>query len=162
MVSNARQKMEHVFEIDYYSEQDDCTYKGTFTSKKLSIIEKGKVNIRKIELNGGRYYDPDTPGIGIDEFTDHMNYMIAYLEFSLVKYPDWWDMSTLGDLAVVGTVWKEVMEHHSRFLGRTENSSGANTGGPSQGSSQETAQASDRSGVAREVVGEEVSAALKP
>lgn len=162
MSSNARQKMEHTFSVDYYSEQDDYTYRGTFITKKLSVLDQARVNVRKSELNGGKYYDDENPGVGIDEITDNMNYMIAFLETSLTKTPEWWDINSIGDVVILGKVFKEAIEHQSRFRGRKEAPTGANHDGSGEGNRQGTPQEAHGPGVVREVVGQEVQAALEP
>ena len=158
----ARQKMEHVFQVKFDSDMDNRMYTGTFTAKKLSILDQSRINVRKSQLSGGMYYDPTNPGIGVDDTTDHINYMLAVLEHALVDTPPWWDPEELGDVALMGVVFKEVMEFQTRFRREREAARGEGSSGSGEGDGSEETQGTHTVGNVREVVGEEVQAALEP
>lgn len=159
----ARQKDLHTFQVDYQSDKDDTRYLGTFTCKKMSIMDLAALGVRKAQLNGGMYYDTNNPGRGVDSETSFFNAMVAQLEICIVNSPPWWDMTKIGDPELIGTVFTEVMNYENSFLERGRNSRRNNR---SMGSSQENGDSygeeanSSRGG--SEMVGDEVLAALEP
>lgn len=164
MAINARQKKQHTFNIDHYSESDDQRYSGTFTCQKLALRDFGALGVRKSQLNGGYYYSEQSPGQGIDKFTDDLNDIIAHLELALVDTPDWWDLDVVGDMELLGKVYGEVMQFQNSFRGRNrpDATEGSDSGGSSQGSGEADKAQADTSGSPAEVVGSEVQAALEP
>ena len=51
-------KKHHTFTIDYFSEEDQTTYYGVFTSKRLSIMDQTRIAVRKSQLSNGFYCFP--------------------------------------------------------------------------------------------------------
>jgi len=160
MTVNARQKLLHSFTIDYLSDADDIRYKGSFTSKKLTIRDLAALGVRKAQLNGGMHHDMENPGRGVTAETDDFNNMIAHLELALVEVPKWWDLDKIVDLNLVALVYKEVIKFENSFLKR--NRGGEDAGGASDGNSSSDVQETHAEGAARPVVGKEVSSALEP
>jgi hypothetical protein len=72
--------------------------------------------VRKIQLNGGYYFDPDKPGIGIDSETDASNWMFAFLETALIQAPHWFDLNGVMDPELIGKVFKEVSDFEYNFF----------------------------------------------
>lgn len=155
----------HIFQITHKSDIDDKTYQGTFSSRKLSVRDMTQLNVKKAQLNGGLYYDPDNPGVGIDSGTDNFNHMIAHLELAVVDRPDWWNLDEIGDMELIGKVYKEVAEFENSFLNRgkrdeeTDNNQHA---GRDQGRGQESGAAPDVVRPVTEMVGEEIPVTLEP
>jgi len=160
MTVSARNEMIKIFAIDYISELDDMRYVGNFTIKKLSIRDLASLGVRKAQLNGGMYYDSTNPGRGVDESTDDFNNMLAHLELSVKSAPTWWDMDKINDVNLLGKVFKEVLEFENSFLRRAVERETANRDSAISGSS-DISNANSSAG-AREMVGQEVSAALEP
>lgn len=152
------QKTKHVFQIEHMSEVDDASYVGTFSCKKLSVIDYTRVTVEKTRLNGGMHFDATKPGVGIDEDTDGLNHMFAHLKISLVDIPDWWDLEKIGDMSLISRVYSEVAEFEASFRKPTSRESD----GERETGSEETSTKSDPSGDAKSVVGEEVPASLQP
>ena len=156
----ARQDLTKTFSVDYNSEQDGMRYKGSFTIKKLAIADLAALGVRKSQLNGGMYYNENTPGRGVDEQTDDFNNMIAHFELSIKESPEWWDLRQITDVELLGIVFKEVIEFENSFLARksARSKSGSNSNAGSAGNVSET----NTSGGPRKVVGEEVQTSLEP
>jgi len=103
------------FLIRYTSAVDGRVYEGMFTAKKLSIKAITAMQVRKVQLNGGYYFDENKPGVGVDETTDWTNYMIAHLEQSLVRKPAWWNLDELDEIDLLAEVFKQVVEFENSF-----------------------------------------------
>lgn len=94
---------------------DGRSVEGTFTAKKLSIKATAAIQVRKVQLNGGFYFDEKKPGTGIDEETDWTNYMIAHLEQSLIRKPTWWNLDEIDDVNLLLDVFKKIAEFENSF-----------------------------------------------
>lgn len=160
MTLNARQKQFHTFSIDIYSEVDEKRYTGSFTIKKMGIRDLAAMGVRKAQLNGGMHYDAENPGRGVDESTDNMNNMIATLEVTVKKAPEWWDLDNITDWDVVGKVFQEVVSFENSFLSRKADR--ALDGRDGEGSGEGDIPPADNAGGPRHVVGAEVQTALEP
>lgn len=148
----------HTFTVDVVSEMDDYHYRGTFTTKKLSVADMSAIGVRKSQLNGGMYFDEDAPGKGVDKETDEFNAMIAHLEISLMTTPKWWDLSEIADVEVISEVYKEVLEFENNYFRRNAlRAMGSNESG-----SQAKDEKSNAGGAAGEMVDEEIQFALEP
>lgn len=154
--------LQHTFTVDVYSEEDDRRYQGTFTTKKMSIRDMGQLGVRTSQLCGGLHYDPSAPGQGLDFTTYRINNMMAQVEVSIVKAPDWWNLDTLTDLAVLSAVYKEVADFEATFRrsGKADRGAGHNAG--SQAGGQAEASGTNPGGHSQQVVGSEVQSALEP
>ena len=113
----------NTFNIDYTSKMENGkVYQGSFTSKKLSILDQTKVSRRKSELCGGMYTvrddKGDPTGQGIDEVSEWTSNMIAILETAIVTSPGWWDLEDIVDEDLMLAVFKEVMAFENTFRGR--------------------------------------------
>ena len=156
----ARQDLTKTFSIDYMSEQDGMRYKGSFTIKKLSIRDIAALGVRKAQLNGGMHYDESNPGRGVDEQTDDFNNMIAHLELSIKDSPEWWNLDNVTDVDLMGHVFKEVIAFEQSFLSRKAGA--AKSGGNGNRGGKTDASETNTAGSVKQVVGEEVQAALEP
>lgn len=113
----------HIFTIDFESEEDRCTYKGQFTCKKPSVLDKSKIGVKHAQLNGGRTLIRENGKVvagDIDEMTDFINYIFAFLEFTLIQKPQWWDLNTITDINLVIKVYEEVDKFIGSFRPKTE------------------------------------------
>jgi hypothetical protein len=152
-----QQKKRHIFSISHESEIDDCTYTGTFTSKKLSVKDRMQISTARTRLNGGYHHDPEQPGVGVDATTDSVNYMLAQLEVSLVDTPSWWNLTEIGDLELVTKVFTEVATFENSFRNRgRDDQRGSQEGGQTSGPEAHASRA------VKSVVADEVSASLEP
>lgn len=148
------------FFVKYTSPIDGSVLEGTFTTKKLSVKGITAVQVRKIQLNGGFYYDEDKPGTGVDEQSDWTNYMIAHLEHSLIRKPTWWNLDEIDDIELMLTVFREVAKFENSFSSPLR---GAAIGVPgSQDDSGRTNQESGAAGHVAPMGRGEVSPSLEP
>jgi hypothetical protein len=155
----------HTFSIDHESEDSGQSYNGTFTSKKLSILDQTKISRRKSELCGGMYCvrddDGNPTGRGIDEGTEFLNQMIGILEVAVVSHPVWWDLSELADEELLSKVFGEVMQFENSFRRPRGSKTGDNVGsGRSEGDSQEQHSKAVATDNAPKVVDGQVQASL--
>lgn len=159
-----RQATTHDFTIDYLSDVDNMRYQGTFTCKKLSIRDLAALGVRKSQLNGGMYYDPEKPGFGVDDSTDDLNAMIAQLELSITRSPTWWNLDDITDLKLLSEVYQEVVSFENSFLrsNREAVRQQQESVGNSQGNSGSNAQRTNPGGVLEQMVEPEVFPALEP
>jgi hypothetical protein len=140
--------------------EDGKVLEGQFTVRRLSIREIGMVSVRRVQLNGGFYYNEKTPGQGIDETTDWTHQMIAHLELALVQKPLWFDLNTIMELDILCEVYTKVMEFENTFRNRQR---GATTVvGSGQSGSLGEGKQSGNAGSITPVVGGQVQAALQP
>jgi len=108
-------KTQHIFQINYTSEDDDKHYIGDFSCRRLSIKDYQKLNVLKATYNGGMHYSPDRPGYGVDRSTEYLGQMLAHLEVALVVKPDWWNLNEISDMDLLGKVFHEVMLFENSF-----------------------------------------------
>ena len=116
----------HTFSIDYTSPEDGQRYAGSFTVKKLSIMDLSKMRMRTAQLSGGMHCvtveDADgndvATGQGIDSNTEFFNSMLAQLETSIVTAPPWWKLEDLSDVELVRSVYREVEKFEQTFRNR--------------------------------------------
>jgi len=137
---------------------------GTFTVKKLSIRDRAKIATKRSQLGDGMYCvrddKGDPTGRGIDEDSDMLNSMIAYLEVSLIQKPDWWNLDVLGDLDLARKVYGEAMDFEMTFF-RSRNQQVDNGSGSVRTGNSSSANSSPNTGTQpAPVVDPQVSAAL--
>lgn len=106
----------HTFTVCIKSKLDGKVYEGQFTTKKMSIRDIGQLGVIKSRLNGGYYFDEDSPGVGIDETTDATNNMLAHFEVCLLQHPVWWNLDELFDLQLLSEVYKKIVEFENSFF----------------------------------------------
>ncbi|NJL53732.1 hypothetical protein HC928_00405 [bacterium] len=127
----------------------------------MSIRDLAALGVRKAQLNGGMYYNDESPGRGVDESTDTFNSMIAHLEVAIKDAPPWWDLDKIADVDLVSKLYQEVLKFENSFLVRgTAGNKGSGQSG--EGNSTKNVAQADDAGGARQVVEQEVQAALEP
>ena len=143
--------------------EDESVVEGTFTTKRLSIMDRAKIGVRRSQLCGGMYCVRDendkATGQGLDEDTDYLNQMIAHLEVALVQKPVWFNLAEVTDLGLVREVYQQVADFEFNFFRR------GNPGTDGPGSIRTSESGGERPGTgsgdaATPVVGQEVSSAL--
>lgn len=161
-MTNARQKKQHTFTIDYYSDIDEIQYQGNFTTKKLSIADLSSLGVRKAQLNGGMHYDQESPGKGVDFMTDDFNSRIAHLEVALVQTPKWWNLNSISDADVIHKVFLEVDRFENSFLDKRRAAAFKRSMGDDEEDSSGDSEESNGSRVVKTVVDKEVQASFEP
>lgn len=166
----------HTFPIDYTSNEDGERYSGSFTVKKLSIMDLSRMRMRTAQLSGGMHCVTDdngnATGQGIDSNTEFFNSMLSQLEVSIVIAPPWWKFDDMSDVELVRQVYKEVEKFEQTFrnrgragangavVGAGGGGAGGHGAGGAEGGGTGLAQA-NAGGRAQAVVGAQVLAALE-
>jgi hypothetical protein len=147
-------------------DDDNVEHMGTFTCKRLSVMDRSKLAVRRSQLSGGMYCvrdDEGNPtGQGIDPGADYINTMIAHLEQALVQKPIWFKFEDLTDMDLITEIYEKVIEFEMTFFRRGDRGAASE--------SQSTASGEANSGqehpvqghpsAAAQVVGQEVQSAL--
>ncbi|MDB5716289.1 MAG: hypothetical protein JWO15_3686 [Sphingomonadales bacterium] len=152
------QKIVH---INYTSTEDGTVFTGPFTVKRFTVRDKTAVAVRKVQLNGGFHYEEN--GLGIDESTDSLNYMMAVVELGVIAAPDWWNVNTNYDGGLLAAIYREVQAFQNTF--RTVKPAvqqQQGTGTVSQEGSSSPSQGTNGPGATPAVVGNEVLYSLEP
>ena len=89
-------------------------YDGTFRCKILTAKERARAGVRLGALNLGL-------SAFVEKEADAFNYMVSWLEQSLIESPDWWKKSEHGqnlyDTNIVGQIFNKVekLQHEWYF-----------------------------------------------
>ena len=107
----------NTFSIDYYSKVEQRQFEGKFTVRIASMADKSRIAVRKAQILGGMYCvrdeDGKPTGRGIDEDTEWVSHMQAYLETVLAQKPDWFKLDEIIDEALILKVFAEVMKYEN-------------------------------------------------
>lgn len=102
---------------------------GTFTAKYMGVAARLRIGTIRAKLLDG------APEQSVDQLTDDIAYMIAYLQVALIKTPTWWNYELLDDVADLRDIYMEVFAFMQSF--RTSDVSNSNVGNSSDTSSTE-------------------------
>lgn len=121
------------FSINYQSPEDGQSYSGSFTVKKLSVMDVSRIRQRVAQLNGGMHHDLDddgnATGKGVDWSTEQMNAMIAHLDVAVKTAPPWWNLEEVSDFGLLKAVYDEVQKFEETFRNRGRPNAGSAVGG---------------------------------
>ena len=150
------------FSITHTTDEGE-NLQGTFTTQRLSILDRSKMGARRSQLGGGftcvKDDNGNPTGQGIDEDTDYLNLMVAHMEICLIQKPTWFKLQEMTDLDLMKKVYEEVGTFEGSFRGKSEVPGNGDSGsGEAQSSGQPTGK-NDR-GDAPKVVDKKVSASL--
>jgi len=145
------------FHLDYYSEQEGKTFQGLFVVRRPTIIDQARIEAEKSKILGGRYFDPDNPGMGVPEFAYNIAEAIAYLRVLLVDAPEWWEDGEILDAGVLFEVYSEAqtIDPFRKIERREKDSPRGQDGGDGKNSHQERDDANSDD-VLKDLVDEEV------
>lgn len=139
-------------------------YEGQFTTKRLSIKDRGAIGVKKSQLSGGLYCVRDEngnpTGQGLDEDTDYLNAMIAHLEVSLIQIPTGWDLNEISDLELIHKVYKEVMDFEMSFFRKGNSADNEKSGSVGEGNGGMESPGTGSGNGPTKVVDKEVQASL--
>jgi hypothetical protein len=147
-------KATHIFNFSHQSKEDGKTYAGTFSCKRLSIADMQRVRVHQAQLNGGMHYDDETPGYGVDAYTNGISLVISRLKTALVTTPEWWDLEEITDMELVLEVHTKLIEYYDTFRPKSNETV--------SGSSQESNTVTDAGAKTPGMVGGKVLDALAP
>lgn len=109
--SDPKMEPEYQFEIDY-TDKRGKPWVGTFVTKILDIGTTQLVQTFAARMGNGQAYEALSPN------ARDMNYMLAHMEFCLIKKPKWAsDFRKLVDPKLLGLIYREVVSHEATFLG---------------------------------------------
>lgn len=147
--------------LNFTSTEDGTVYEGQFMVKRFTIRDKTSIAVRKVQLNGGYHYEEN--GLGVDESTDTLNYMIAVVELGVLAAPGWWNVTNNYDGSLLGAIYREVQDFQNSF--RTVKPTvqqPTGTAQTSQEGSSTPGQGTNGPGATPAVVGTEVQYSLEP
>lgn len=152
----------HTFSITW-DKPEGGSVTGEFECRRISIRDTLEINKRRLAYTNGLYYDPETPGVGVDQYSQLLANMSAHLEVVLTKTPDWWDLNEITDVAVVHAVFEEVAAFSASFHRRSnKEAASGELRGSGEGASEEDSEESNPSGEVGTVVVGKVQIASQP
>lgn len=102
---------EHSFILDLQGNLTKYRYVGDFTCKIATHKDKSSIGRHKAMLNG------EFPLLDIK--VAEMHHMIAFLRYTLIKFPDWWSESDYGfslyDSNVVEALYDKVLAFEEKW-----------------------------------------------
>lgn len=102
---------------------------GAFKAKYMGVAARLRIGTIRAKLLDG------APAQSIDNLTDDIAYMIAYLTVALVETPKWWNFEELDDVNELRAMYLEVYEFIQSF--RTNNAENTDAGHSSAASGEE-------------------------
>lgn len=82
---------------------------GTFTAKRATLGDLGRIQVLKAKYNGGEK---------VDAQTDFTHEMLAGLQVILTDAPEWWTPTDFFDPRPLREVWEHVRRWHDTFRNR--------------------------------------------
>lgn len=101
---------------------------GAFIAKYLGITARLRLGVIRAKLLDG------APTQSVDNLTDDIAYMIAYLNVALIKFPPWWNYDNLDSIEELRDMYFEVFNFMKKF--RESNETNTNDGRSSASSSE--------------------------
>ena len=149
-----------------HKDDDGVIQTGTFTAKRLSIMDRSRVSVRRNQLSGGMYCvrdDNGNPtGQGLDPETDFINGVIAHLETALIQKPIWFKLEEITDTGLLMEVYDKVIDFERSFF-RSGDQPAAEGSHNDRGGETSSDQAPPQQGhpaTAQKVVGQQVQTSL--
>lgn len=106
--------MEHRFQIQVKGDRSSINWVGDFLYKRPSLGEQSQIERLKVELSGDLQ--------NIDSEYSNLNFILAYLRFTIHEYPTWWKESSWGsslyDFNVIETMYDECMGFENEWSKR--------------------------------------------
>lgn len=121
------------FNIDYYSEQEGRSFTGLFVVRRPNILDQARIEAEKSKILGGRYYDPDNPGVGVPEYANNIAEAVAFLRVVIEDSPEWWENGEVADADLLFKVYSEAedMDPFRRIEGKKAERKNEHVGGDS-------------------------------
>ena len=98
---------------------DNKVRKGQFVAKFMTVTGRLRLGTIRAKLLDG------APAQSIDALTDDIAYMIAYLQVSLIKTPEWFNWDGIDNEQDLRKMFMEVVEFNNRFRNQDEQASDA-------------------------------------
>jgi hypothetical protein len=100
------------------------------------------------------HYDDETPGYGVDAYTNGISLVISRLKTALVTTPEWWDLEEITDMELILEVHTKLIEYYDTFRPKSNETV--------SGSRQESGTVTDAGAKTPGMVGGKVLDALAP
>lgn len=88
---------------------DNKVRKGQFVAKFMTVTGRLRLGTIRAKLLDG------APSQSVDALTDDIAYMLAYLQVSLIKTPDWFNWDGIDNEQELRKIFLEVVEFNNRF-----------------------------------------------
>ena len=82
---------------------------GVFKAKYMGVVARLRIGTIRAKLLDG------APAQSVDQITDDIAYMIAYLTVTLVETPKWWSYDVLDEFTELREMYMEVYEFIQSF-----------------------------------------------
>lgn len=120
--------MEHSFQISVNGNDTGTTYTGDFTYKRPTVGDRSRIDVMNKRLNGDL--------LTLEPETVQFNEAVAYLRFTLTKFPDFWKDSNMGmdlyDSNVVVEVYNKCSKFEEEYLSKVHSKDGEGIEGDAQ------------------------------
>lgn len=105
--------MEHEFDISLIGEETGQKWHGSFKYKRPNLGARRQIKLMEDNLNNGS----ET----LDEEIRAINMMVAWLHFTLIDYPKWWNGGLdLYDVNVLTEIYQEILKFEKKFQEKIE------------------------------------------
>ena len=122
-VEEKRKARDYTFDFSFVDAAEK-KWAGRFTDRIPDIGTKQKIAFAQSRMNG------NLPWANVDPDIRALNYVLAYMLYSLVEKPKWADdLVSQLDEDLVFTLWREVEAHAVIFRGRQPNPDGSQASG---------------------------------
>ena len=103
---------EKTFRVNYYSNEENRRFQGSFTVKRPTIMQSMQIEGIKSTILEGKYFDPRNPGCGVSPGMATMAEMMAFLKVAVIQAPDWWEGGDgdFSDPTLLFEIYKEAQE----------------------------------------------------
>lgn len=115
---------------------------GAFTAKYMGIGARLRMGAIRAKLLDG------APNQSVDTITDDIAFMIAYLQVTLIKVPNWFNFDAIDDYEDLRDLYMEVFNFMRAFRGKNEQNT--NAGNSENASSETTVESVQRTPIAAE------------
>ena len=82
---------------------------GTFVAEIPTISQRIQIGVLRAKLLGG------VASQSVDNFTDDLAFMVSYLQVVIKKYPSWWIIEEMDDLAAINQLFNKVTDWVNSF-----------------------------------------------
>lgn len=92
---------------------------GTFIATIPTIAQRIQIGVLRAKMLDG------APAISVDRFTDDLAFMVAYLQVTIRKFPQWWNWDEVDDVDAIRSMFTEVTDWVNSFRRDAGNNSNA-------------------------------------
>lgn len=105
--------MTHEFHLNTKGEDTQLPFQGRFTYKRPTLGQRRQIKIHEDSLNNGSGT--------LDEETRALNMVLAWLQNTLIEYPDWWQGGfDMYDANVIFEIYEEIVKFEDEYRKKIE------------------------------------------